>query len=68
MSLAMDESRKEPREGWEARVVRVDDGADLDALDAEYWARIPVDERAEAAWQLSLEMWRIAEPDVDHEQ
>ena len=50
------------------RVIRPGDGSDEAALDAAYWARIPVDERAEAAWQLSLEMWRIAEPDVDHER
>ena len=64
----MSEPRTEARADWVARVIRPGDGSDEAALDAAYWARIPVDERAEAAWRLSLEMWRIAEPDVDHER
>ena len=64
----MSEPRTEARADWVARVIRPGDGSDEAALDAAYWARIPVDERAEAAWQLSLEMWRVAEPGVDHEQ
>ena len=63
----MSEPRTEARADWVARVIRPGDGSDEAALDAAYWARIPVDERAEAAWQLSLEMWGIAEPGVDHE-
>jgi hypothetical protein len=33
--------------------------ADYDAL---FWDRIPVDERAEAVWQLSVELHELAEP------
>jgi hypothetical protein len=65
--IGMNDTGRAARADWDARVVRPGDGTDLAALDAEFWARIPLDERAEVAWQLSLELWRIAEPDVDHE-
>ena len=47
--------RKAARASWEGRVFR--DGweemADYDAL---FWDRLPVDERAEAVWELSKEL------------
>ncbi|MBI4705931.1 MAG: hypothetical protein HY744_32970 [Deltaproteobacteria bacterium] len=38
------------------------------AHDAEFWERIPLAQRAEIAWQLSIELWSLAEPEVDHER
>ena len=38
--------------------------ADYDAL---FWDRIPVDERAEAVWELSKELYEIADPET-HER
>ncbi|MDP7113758.1 MAG: hypothetical protein QGH45_17450 [Myxococcota bacterium] len=46
---------------------RTDDDDD-GSFDVEFWLRIPPEERAAAAWQLSLELWSLAEPDVDHER
>jgi hypothetical protein len=62
--MSMDaEARKKARAGAQVRIIRDGDGdlaADADAL---YWDRIPVDERAEFVWRLSLELKRPFEPD-----
>jgi hypothetical protein len=54
-------ARKAARARWEARVFRGgwEEMADYDAL---FWDRIPVDERATAVWELSQELYDIAEP------
>jgi hypothetical protein len=58
--------RKAARASWEGRVFR--DGweemADYDAL---FWDRLPIDERAEAVWELSKELYTIAHPET-HER
>jgi hypothetical protein len=51
--------RKAARARWESRVFDGDweEMADYDAL---FWDRIPVDERAEAVWQASKELYEVA--------
>ena len=55
--------RKAARASWEGRVFRGgwEEMADYDAL---FWERLPVDERAEAVWQLSKELHPIAHPET----
>ena len=55
--------RKAARTRWEGRVFRGgwEEMADYDAL---FWDRIPVDERAEAVWELSKELHAIAYPET----
>jgi hypothetical protein len=55
--------RRAARASWEASVWRSPEGAaDYDAL---FWDRIPVDERATAVWNVSRELFEIAEPGTD---
>ena len=61
-------ARRAARASWETRIFRDAAGADEAAHDAAFWQRIPVEQRAEIAWQLSLEQWSLAEPEVDHER
>jgi hypothetical protein len=58
--------RKVARGSWEARVFRNgwQEMADYDAL---FWERIPVEARAEAVWELSQELHKIAHPEA-HER
>jgi hypothetical protein len=53
--------RKAARASWESKVFRGgwEEMADYDAL---FWDRIPVVERAEAVWQLSKELYELAQP------
>lgn len=56
------ERRRQLRASWEVRVFRqgeADGAADYDAL---FWDRIPLDERAEATWQVSEEIFELAFP------
>ena len=56
------EARRASRAQAEVRIFRQDEGeaeADADAL---YWDRIPVDERAEFVWRLSLELHELSCP------
>jgi hypothetical protein len=56
------QQRRERRAGWEVRVFRngeADAAADYDAL---FRDRIPVDQRAEATWQVSEEVFELAFP------
>jgi len=56
--------RRAARASWEVRVFR---GAaafdDADKADEEFWLRIPVDERAGVVWELSQELFALAEPE-----
>jgi hypothetical protein len=58
--------RKAARARWDARVFRGgwEEMTDYDAL---FWDRIPVEERAEAVWELSKELHAIAHPET-HER
>lgn len=61
------ELRKAARANAEVRVFRTGDReaeADADAL---YWDRIPVDERAQFVWELSLEMHALAHPNQPYD-
>jgi hypothetical protein len=53
--------RKAARAHWESKVVGGgwEEMADEDAL---FWDRIPVDQRAEVVWQVSRELYELAEP------
>lgn len=61
------ESRKAARARAEVRIFRLgDQEAEADA-DALFWDRIPIDERAEFVWQLSLELHAISNPEARYE-
>lgn len=66
-SLRDAEARRLARAKAEVRVFSTDDReADADA-DALYWDRIPVDQRAAFVWQLSLELYALANPGSRYE-
>jgi hypothetical protein len=56
------EDRRRARAGWEVR--KFGPGATEEAADydAQFWARIPLDERALAVWQQSLEVYSLSDP------
>ena len=58
--------RRAARASWDGRVFRNgwEEMADFDAL---FWDRLPVEERAEAVWELSKELHAIAHPET-HER
>ncbi len=61
------ELRKASRADAEVRVFRPgEEEAQADA-DALYWDRIPVDERAQFVWKLSLELHALAHPNQPYE-
>jgi hypothetical protein len=53
--------RRAARVSWSARVFR-NGWEEMASYDALFWDAIPVDERASAVWQQSLEMYAVAEP------
>jgi len=63
MSLTA-EQRRAARASWEIRVFRGPNmQAEMEAADDEFWLRIPVDERARVVWELSQELFALAEPE-----
>ena len=61
------EARRIARAKSEVKIFREGDGtleADADAL---YWDRIPVNERAEFVWRLSLELHELSKPTEGYE-
>ena len=61
------ESRKAARARAEVRIFRLgEQEAEADA-DALFWDRIPVDQRAEFVWQLSLELHALSNPEARYE-
>ncbi|HET7544070.1 MAG TPA: hypothetical protein VFK05_29565 [Polyangiaceae bacterium] len=61
------ELRKAARAHAEVRLFRAgEQEAEADA-DALYWDRIPIDERAQFVWKLSLEMHALAHPGRPYE-
>jgi hypothetical protein len=61
------EARRVARAHAEVKIIREGDG-ELDAdADALYWDRIPLDERAEFVWQLSLELHELSKPTEPYE-
>ena len=61
------ELRKAARANASVRVFREgEEEAQADA-DAEFWNRIPINERAEFVWKLSLELHALAHPDRPYE-
>jgi len=59
--------RRLARAQAEVRVFRDEDAEARADADAAYWLRIPVERRAEFAWQLSLEAFALAHPTVSYE-
>jgi len=58
------EQRRAARANWEVNVFRGAAAfADADAADEEFWLRIPVDDRARVVWELSQELFALAEPE-----
>jgi hypothetical protein len=56
------EERRAARAQWEVSVFRGDGAqADMAAADEEFWLRIPIDERAGVVWELSRELFMLAE-------
>ncbi len=61
------ELRKAARANASVRIFRQgEQDAEADA-DAEFWDKIPIDERAQFVWKLSLELYAIAHPDKPYE-
>ncbi|HEX3854474.1 MAG TPA: hypothetical protein VHW01_26105 [Polyangiaceae bacterium] len=61
------EIRKAARAHAEVRIFRSgEQEAEADA-DALFWDRIPIDERAEFVWQLSLELYALSNPEARYE-
>jgi hypothetical protein len=59
------EQRRLRRANMEVKVFRPGEeeaAADYDAL---YWDRIPKEERANAVWDVSVELWQLAHPEWD---
>jgi hypothetical protein len=59
--------RRAARSKWEGRVFRGGGWEEMADYDALFWDRIPVDDRAEAVWELSRELYVIADPET-HER
>ncbi len=53
--------RRAARSGWQARVFRGADFEAMDRADSEFWASIPVAKRAGVVWELSVELFELAE-------
>ena len=63
--MSPEEARREARARWTAEKFELGEASeDADVL---YWASIPVEERARAVWEVSLETWSLIDPDVLHE-
>ena len=58
--------RKAARANWEGRVFR-GGWEEMEDYDVLFWDRLPVDERAEAVWNLSKELHAVAHPET-HER
>lgn len=66
--MSMDAAaRRIARAHAEVRIIREGDGELAAEADALYWARIPVDERAEFVWRLSLELHELSNPTEPYE-
>jgi hypothetical protein len=66
MSTEADQ-RRLARAGAEVRIFRDVEGELEAAADALYWDRIPVNDRAEFVWRLSLELHDISNPTQRYE-
>lgn len=66
-TLSDPEARRRARAHAEVRVFRPGDGQSEADADALYWDRIPVGERAEFVWHLSLEVYGLAHPEATYE-
>lgn len=60
--MSTGEERAARRATWTAEVFRAGEHAEMEAADRRFWAAVPEDERATVAWQLSLELYSLAEP------
>ena len=61
------ELRRAARAHAEVRVFRAgeeEEAADADAL---YWDRIPIDQRLQFVWELSLELYALAHPEKPYD-
>jgi hypothetical protein len=58
--------RRAARSKWEGHVFR-GGWEEMADYDCRFWDRIPVDERAEAVWELSKELDELADPET-HER
>jgi len=61
------EARNAAREQATVRVYRPGEEAAAVRADALYWDAIPLDERAEFVWQLSLELYAVSNPNTPYE-
>jgi hypothetical protein len=61
------ELRKAARANAAVRILRQGQEEAEANADALYWDRIPVDERAEFVWNLSLELYALANPGKPYE-
>jgi len=68
ISVTSAESRRAARANWSVQVFR-DSGpgglaaSEMADADAEFWLRIPLEERARVVWELSEELFALSEPE-----
>ena len=60
-------ARRMARASTEVRIIREGDGERAAEADALYWDRIPVNERAEFVWRLSVELHELSNPTEPYE-
>jgi hypothetical protein len=54
--------RRQARQNWQVRKFRLGETEEMADYDAALGDQIPPDERAAAVWQLSVEIFALAEP------
>ncbi len=62
------EARRQARSSWTVRVFRPGEEEAEAEADALFWDLIPMDQRAEATWKLSEELFELSQPGVEHER
>lgn len=62
------EARRRARAGWMMQVFRPGEQEAEAEADALFWDAIPVDQRAEATWKLSEELFELAFPGSEDER
>jgi hypothetical protein len=61
-------ARQKARASWQIRIFRPGDEEAEANADALFWDSIPLDQRAEATWKLSEELFELMSPGSEHER
>lgn len=63
--MSPEDARRAERASWSVKKFTFGEESEDD--DALFWASIPVDQRARAVWDVSLETWLLIDPDAINE-